>query len=46
MVLQGKTLPKNSYISTGTCTPALQANINDTITADFGNLGIVEFKFI
>jgi len=46
MVLQGKTLPKNSYISTGTCTPALPVNIHDTISADFGALGIVKFKLI
>ena len=46
MVLQGKTLAKDSFISTGTCTPALKANIHDNISADFGDLGIVKFKFI
>ena len=32
---QGKSLPTDSYISTGTCTPAIPLNINDNVCADF-----------
>ena len=40
-----KVLPKNSYISTGTCTPAIPINKNDEIKADFGELGLVQFNY-
>ena len=41
----GKVLPKNHYISTGTCTKAIPISKGDKITADFGKLGIVGFDF-
>ena len=43
---QGKNLDKNTYISTGTCTPATPVNKGDKICADFGKLGKVKFNFI
>lgn len=46
LVKQGKSLPKNSYVSTGTCTPAIPIKQGDTINANFGNLGNIEFKLI
>ena len=46
LAIQNKPLPKDSYISTGTCTPALPINIGDNICADFGKLGKVNFNFI
>tara|TARA_B100000029_G_scaffold259567_1_gene256184 strand:+ start:1005 stop:1805 length:801 start_codon:yes stop_codon:yes gene_type:complete len=41
----GKVLPKNNYISTGTCTKAISISRGDKVTADFGKLGIVKFEF-
>ena len=41
----GKTLPKNYYVSTGTCTKAIPISKGDKITADFGKLGTVSFDF-
>tara|TARA_Y100001970_G_scaffold257152_1_gene335522 strand:- start:581 stop:1381 length:801 start_codon:yes stop_codon:yes gene_type:complete len=41
----GKVLPKNNYISTGTCTKAIPISRGDKVTADFGKLGIVRFEF-
>ena len=41
----GKTLPKNYYISTGTCTKAIPISKGDKVTADFGKLGTVDFDF-
>ena len=41
----GKVLPKNYYISTGTCTKAIPIFKDDKVTADFGKLGIVRFEF-
>ena len=41
----GKVLPKNNYISTGTCTKAIPIFRGDKVTADFGKLGIVKFEF-
>ena len=41
----GKVLPKNHYISTGTCTKAIPISKGDKITADFGKLGTVGFDF-
>ena len=46
LALQGKSLPKNSYVSTGTCTPAIPINKGDEVRADFGNLGSVIFSLI
>ena len=45
LALSGKSLPKNSYISTGTCTPAIPIKKGDEITADFGKLGSVSFIY-
>ena len=45
LALIGKTLPKNYYISTGTCTKAIPILKGDKVTADFGNLGSVSFFF-
>jgi len=42
---QGKTLKKNSYVSTGTCTQAIAISKGDRIRADFGKLGIVNFSY-
>tara|TARA_Y100000590_G_scaffold359181_1_gene414922 strand:- start:47 stop:847 length:801 start_codon:yes stop_codon:yes gene_type:complete len=41
----GKVLPKNYYVSTGTCTKAIPISIGDNVIADFGKLGIVKFDF-
>ena len=38
-------IPKNAYISTGTCTPAIQIYQGDKITANFGKLGKVSFVY-
>ena len=46
LALQNKSLPKKSYISTGTCTPAIPINKGDNVCADFGKLGKVNFKYI
>ena len=43
---QNKSLPKDSYISTGTCTHAIPINKGDNACADFGKLGKVKFNFI
>ena len=45
LALSGKSLPKNSYISTGTCTPAIPIKKGDKIMADFGKLGNVSFIY-
>ena len=45
LALIGKTLPKNYYVSTGTCTKAIPIFKDDKVTADFGNLGNVSFVF-
>ena len=42
---KGDYLPKDSYISTGTCTPAKPIRKGDKVYADFGKLGKVEFTF-
>ena len=41
----GQTLPKNYYISTGTCTKAIPISKGDKVTADFGKLATVDFDF-
>ena len=41
----GRVLPKNYYISTGTCTKAIPIFKGDKVTADFGKLGTVDFDF-
>ena len=43
---KGIILKKNSYISTGTCTPAIPIKKNDSIIADFGKLGVVKLKYL
>ena len=43
LAYQNKTLPKDSYISTGTCTRAIPVKKGDKIFADFGNLGTIKF---
>ena len=45
LALSGKALPKNSYISTGTCTPAIPIKKGDKVMADFGKLGNVSFIY-
>ena len=45
LALFGKSLPKNSYISTGTCTPAIPIKKGDKVMADFGKLGNVSFIY-
>ena len=45
LALSGKSLPKNSYISTGTCTPAIPIQKGDEVIADFGKLGDVSFIY-
>ena len=39
-------LPKNYYVTTGTCTPAIPLKKGDNICADFGKLGQVKFTYI
>ena len=41
----GKSLPKNYYVTTGTCTKAIPIIKGDFIKADFGKLGIISFDF-
>ena len=45
LAIAGKILPKNYYISTGTCTKAISISKGDKITANFGKLGAVNFDF-
>ncbi len=45
LALIGKSLPKNSYVSTGTCTPAIPIKKGDKVMADFGKLGNVSFIY-
>ena len=45
LAIAGKVLPKNHYISTGTCTKAIPISKGDKVIADFGKLGIVSFDF-
>ena len=45
LALIGKSLPKNFYISTGTCTPAIPIKKGDNVIADFGKLGNVSFIY-
>ena len=45
LALTGKSLPKNFYISTGTCTPAIPIEKGDKVMADFGKLGSVSFIY-
>ena len=45
LALMGKALPKNHYISTGTCTKAIPISRGDNIIADFGKLGSVGFVY-
>ena len=45
LALAGKNLPKNFYISTGTCTSAIPITKGDSVVADFGKLGTISFKY-
>ena len=45
LALVGKTLSKNCYVTTGTCTKAIPIFKGDKVTADFGKLGTVSFDF-
>ena len=45
LAIVGKVLPKNYYISTGTCTKAIPISTGDKVTANFGKLGVVSFDF-
>ena len=40
LALSGKSLPKNSYISTGTCTPAIPIKKGDKIKANISPVGV------
>jgi 2-keto-4-pentenoate hydratase len=42
---KSKNLPKNYYVSTGTCTRAIPISKGDNIVADFGKLGKVSFIY-
>ena len=46
MAKQRKSLPKGSYISTGTCTPAIPVKKGDIISANFYTLGSVQLTLI
>ena len=43
---QGKNFLSESFISTGTCTPAIPIKKGDIIVADFGKLGKIEVNYI
>ena len=45
LALKSKNLPKNYYVSTGTCTKAIPISRGDNITADFGKLGTISFVY-
>ena len=45
LALIGKSLPKNFYVSTGTCTPAIPIEKGNNVMADFGKLGNVSFIY-
>ena len=45
LALVGKQLPKNYFVTTGTCTRAIPINKGDNVIADFGTLGKVSFIF-
>ena len=45
LAIVGKVLPKNYYITTGTCTKAIPIYKGDKVTANFGKLGVVSFDF-
>ena len=45
LALIGKSLPKNYYITTGTCTPAIPIEKGNNVMADFGKLGNVSFFY-
>ena len=45
LALNGQYLPKNHYVSTGTCTKAIPIYKGDTVKADFGILGNVYFVY-
>jgi len=45
LAIVGKVLPKNYYITTGTCTKAIPISKGDKVTANFGKLGVVSFDF-
>tara|TARA_Y200000002_G_scaffold365384_1_gene355239 strand:- start:165 stop:962 length:798 start_codon:yes stop_codon:yes gene_type:complete len=42
---KGETLLKGQFISTGTCTKAHELHPNTEVSADFGKLGKIEFKY-
>ena len=42
---KGETLLKGQFISTGTCTKAHELFPNTKVSADFGELGKIEFNF-
>ena len=45
LALIGKSLPKNYYVTTGTCTPAIPIEKGNNVMADFGKLGNVSFIY-
>jgi len=42
----GEPMLKGQFITTGTCTKAIEAKKNSLVKADFGKLGCVEFEYI
>tara|TARA_Y100001970_G_scaffold292316_1_gene433109 strand:- start:16931 stop:17728 length:798 start_codon:yes stop_codon:yes gene_type:complete len=45
LALKGESMLKGQFISTGSCTKAAILKKNTKIKADFGHLGIIEFKY-
>ena len=46
LAFKGETLLKGQYISTGTCTKAIQIKPGNTIKADFGSIGCVNLNYV
>ena len=46
LAFKGEPLLKGQYISTGTCTKAIQIKPGNTIKADFGSIGCVNLNYV
>ena len=46
LAFKGEPLLKDQYISTGTCTKAIQIKPGNTIKADFGSIGCVNLNYV
>jgi len=46
LALKGEPLLKGQFISTGTCTKAIQIKPGNTIKADFGSIGSVKLNYV